>query len=213
VTTDGRVSVAALPSWKALRRSGGVVVAAVAVGALAWLGTGWDPSPGPVASVGAPPALTPVELSTCDIAYHLEPVDTQAFAATVTVMNTGPRLGAGWRLTMRMPPQPPTVFDGVQGWDLSADALTSLPQQLLGPGESVALTLHGIAMGPIALPSAFQINGRPCVASYVGLLSRLMDSPPSGSDAASGPDGAYPPADEPAKASHKPHPPHGNGDG
>ncbi|WP_027344371.1 serine/threonine-protein kinase [Hamadaea tsunoensis] len=116
------------------------------------------------ATGGTPPAAA------CHVAYQVTKDDGRAFAASVTVTNTGAQPLAGWRVAFGLPGgQRVDPAVGAQ-WTEQDTTVTSRPQPAgLDPAKAAQLDFAGAYAGSNPLPTRFTVNDQPCTATVLGV--------------------------------------------
>ncbi|MDT5042121.1 MAG: eukaryotic-like serine/threonine-protein kinase [Actinoplanes sp.] len=152
-----------------------IQAAAATVILLVTVGVSWsaarepvDAVPAQAAAAGAGPVIV-TRHSGCRVRYQIRADDGQTFEALLTVLNTGERALARWRLefvypgTQRLINLPKTV--GQNGRKVR---LGPIADRRLRPGKTAVVTLRGSYREANPLPLAFDLNGHACLVEIFG---------------------------------------------
>ena len=191
--TGGRLGQATLAARHRLQAAVATLVLIAAVG-LGWSSTREpaEVTSAQAAAVGTGTGSVVPRGTGCKVRYRVQRDTGTDFGAQLTMVNTGERTLAGWRLEFS--------FTGGQRLTEAPRRLSQKGRKLvlrakqgakLRPGRSVSVTLSGSYRLANPLPLTFALNGQTCRAEVIGAVMSPQSSAP-------------PPAAAPAPASPAP---------
>jgi hypothetical protein len=181
-----------------LQAAAATVTLLIAVG-VSWSATREPDDVGPAQAAAAGAGPTVPRTTGCKVRYQVRRDDGEEFDALLTVLNTGRRSLAGWRLefdypgTQRLVNLPTTVDQNGRRVLLSA-----VGSKRLKPGMIVTVPLRGAYQARNPMPLAFDLNGHAC---DVEILGPTTITPPPAADSAR-------PGKKPSRAEHRSPPKH-----
>jgi eukaryotic-like serine/threonine-protein kinase len=171
-------------------RVAAAVAGLAAITGLVWGVTGRTPPAGeaanPPETVGMAAAADP----TCQVTYALRADSGRDFRADLTVTNQAARVAEDWTLTFAFPGDQRITAAGSGTVDQTGRDVAIRPASQaadLPPGASAPVNLTGTYAEGNALPTRFELDGRPCDVQVMALTPPAgAPTPAPGNTAASG---------------------------
>jgi serine/threonine-protein kinase len=160
-----------------------VTGAMLAVVGLSWFGDREPPDVATAQAAGVTGGVAPAIRHgvACKVRYQVRRDSGGSFTARLTVVNTGSRPIAGWRLEFAYPGGQRLTRAGKSVTQRGRTVLIrSHAPRPLAPGRSSVTTLRGDYRDMNPLPLAFALNGHPCLAEVLGATS--ADTPDVSAD-------------------------------
>jgi serine/threonine-protein kinase len=168
--------------------------AAVTVILLVAAGVSWSAAREPdevgrAQAAAAGPGAGPVvpRPTDCKVRYQVRHDDGENFEALLTVLNTGERRLARWRLDFAYPGTQRLInLPKSAGQNGRRVLLRGPADRKLRPGRAVVITLRGAYRGTNPLPLVFRLNGHACDVEILGPTTITTSEVADNSDTASG---------------------------
>jgi tRNA A-37 threonylcarbamoyl transferase component Bud32 len=123
----------------------------------------------------------------CLVQYTVRSESNGAFAADLSLTNTGATELPGWLLTFQLADGQAVASVGEGGWQQDGNTVRVIGTSAIAPGAEQRFTVTGSYRDPQGLPTGFALNDTPCQQVLIAAPAVVIQAAtPGGSSASSG---------------------------